>query len=283
MAAHRLSTRPVSTRSLLSRYGSLGPSLLQALAGAPLSIDGLRLVVPGSLAIRMSVLAGNVRMRAVLDAVLRPGATVVDVGANIGVIAACAAMRVGPSGRVVAIEPAEDNLAVLRENVHRNRLEQVTVVAGAAGRRRETRDLYVRGDVSAVNSFFPESCYGSVTSVTHVPVAPVDDLVSGEVALVKIDVEGAELDVLAGMPRLLAQPATRLIVEWHPALQRAAGYEADALPRALLDAGFLVHAVGHLRVRPLLAADVAHLTVHLLRAQRPVELFCVRPAADRRQ
>ena len=176
------------------------------------------------MSVRLSVVAGNARLCAVLDTVLRPGSTVIDVGANIGVIAAYAAMRVGSGGRVVAIEPAADNLQVLAENLRRNNLTNVSIVDAAGGRRRESRQFYLRGDVSAVNSLFPESCYSTVTATTEVRVAPVDDLVEGDADLVKIDVEGAELDVLAGMPRLLARRGIHLVVEWHPVLQQAAGY-----------------------------------------------------------
>jgi FkbM family methyltransferase len=263
---------------LLSRYVATSPSLVRAIRSDVIAWAGLELHIPGPFRIRASVLAGNVRMCALLDAVIRRGATVVDVGANIGVIAAYAARKVGSSGRVVAVEPAVDNVRVMRDNLRRNRLSGVSIVEGAAGRRRERRDFYLRGELSAVNSLFPESCYASVTQVATVDVAPLDDLVDGHADVVKIDVEGAELDVLGGMPRLLAQPGLNLIVEWHPRLQRDAGYEPGALPRTLLDAGFRVDAVGHLRSRSLQPRDIDSLGARLFRAKRPVELFARKPA-----
>jgi FkbM family methyltransferase len=266
----------ISGASMLAHYARLTPALVRAMRSDTVAVGGLHLRIPGSRTIRASVLAGNVRVRAIIDAVVRPGATVVDVGANIGVIAAFAACRVGAGGAVVAIEPAQDNLTVLRDNLRRNGFAHVRVVAGAAGRQRGKRELYLRGGISAVNSLFPESCYASVTGITSVEVVRVDDMVDRDVDLVKIDVEGAELDVLGGMPRLLAQPSIALIVEWHPTLQRAAGYEADGLPRMLLDAGFAVHAVGHTKSRELRRDTIDALADRLLRARRPVELFCVR-------
>ena len=261
---------------MLTRYAATLPPLAVAMLRDTVVIDGMRVRIPGPRAVRASVVLGNVRVRRLLDAVLRPGSTVVDVGANIGAIAVWAAARVGPGGAVIAIEPAEDNLMVLRENIRANALSQVRVVAGAAGRARESREFYLRGDVSAVNSLFPDSFYASVTNVVRVEVDRLDDIVPAGADLVKIDVEGAELDVLDGMPRLLASPAIRLIVEWHPVLQQAAGYAADALPRRLLDEGFSLEAVGHLRRGSLGSAGIAALADRLTASRRPVELFAFR-------
>ena len=268
-----MSRRVVSSARVLYRYLTLVPSLLRAIRSETTELAGLSLRIPGPVSVRLSVVAGNARLFAALDTVLRPGSTVIDVGANIGVITAYAAKRIGSAGRVVAIEPAADNLLVLAENLRRNNLTNVSIVDAAGGRRRESRQLYLRGDVSAVNSLFPESCYAKVTATTEVRVEPIDDLVEGGADLVKIDVEGAELDVLAGMPRLLAQRGIHLVVEWHPVLQQAAGYAADELPRMLLDGGFRLDAIGHLGSWPLNASDIPELASRLSRARRPVELF----------
>ena len=64
-----------------------------------------------------------------------------------------------------------------------------------------------------------------------------------------------------------------LIVEWHPTLQRMAGYAPDELPRWLLARGFRVRAVSHATERSLAAADLGHRTQRLMRLQRPVELL----------
>jgi FkbM family methyltransferase len=239
-------------------------------------VAGARVRIPGPLSIRLSVVAGNIRVHRLMDAAMFPGATVVDVGANIGYNTVYAARRVGPSGRVVAIEPAADNLSVLRDNLLANRIGNVVVQPVAAGRAHEVRDLFLRGEVSAVNSLFPESVYAEVTGVEPVRVAPLDDLVEVDPDLVKIDVEGAELDVLAGMTRLLGRSSIRLIVEWHPRLQQAAGFAPDALPRFLLDRGFTVQAGSHTHVAPLDAGGIDRVAARLSRSGRPVELVARR-------
>jgi FkbM family methyltransferase len=250
--------------------------LAQACVGTHVDVAGARVRIPGPLPIRISVVAGNIRVHRLMDAAIRPGATVVDVGANVGYNTVYASRRVGPTGRVVAIEPAADNIGVLRENVVTNGLDNVVVVPIAAGRAHEVRDFFLRGETSAVNSLFPESVYAAVTSVEQVRVAPLDDLVDVDPDLVKIDVEGAELDVLAGMTRLLGRSGVRLIVEWHPALQEAAGHAPDALPRLLLHHGLTVHAAWHTHVARLNAGDIGRVATRLRRAGRPVELIARR-------
>lgn len=244
--------------------------------GECVRVAGASLCVPGSRRIRLSVVAGNLRVHRLIDALARPGSTVVDVGANIGYNAVHAARRVGSGGRVVAVEPAPDNVAVLERNLAAARLSNVIVRPVAAGRHRGHRKLYLRGETSAVNSLYPQSCYASVTGVLDVPVERLDDLVDGDPDLVKIDVEGAELEVLEGMARLLRRPGLALIVEWHPALQRMAGYEPDALPRWLLSRGWMLHAASHLYTRPCTADNVPRMRERLLRAGRPVELVARR-------
>jgi FkbM family methyltransferase len=247
----------------------------QACAGSSVDLAGARVRIPGPLPIRLSVVLGNLRIQRLMDA-LSPGATVIDVGANIGYNTVYAARRVGPSGRVVAIEPAADNVAVLRENIAANNLPNVVVLPVAAGRGHEERTLFLRGDHSAVNSLFERSIYASVTGVEPVRVAPLDDLVDADVDLVKIDVEGAEVEVLLGMTRLLQLPRIRLIVEWHPRLQEAAGHTAGVLPRFLLERGFTLRAASHSRIVPLKPGEIDSLARRLHAAGRPVELVAAR-------
>lgn len=266
--------RPTETPwQFLRRY--VRPSL-QAALGDQVTLAGLRLHVPGPRIIRLSVAAGNVRFQRLCDAAVEPGATVVDVGANIGYNTIYAAHKVGPQGHVYAVEPAQDNLAVLYANLLANRMGNVAVLPFAAGRARELRAFYLRGDTSAVNSLFPENFYAPVTAAIQVAVAPLDDLVAEQPNLVKIDVEGAELEVLAGMERILTAPNLRLIVEWHPLLQQSAGFAPDALPQFLFDRGFQLYKLKGRSLQRLDIDALAALLPRLLRARRPVDLLAAR-------
>jgi FkbM family methyltransferase len=146
---------------------------------------------------------------------LRRGDTVLDVGAHIGLHSLTAARRLRElgGGRVIAVEPAPDSAAALRRAAVRNGLE-VDVVEAAAG----ARDGFVelRGDPR----YDPadagvRSRQGAGPTVARARVVALDDRLDGAgVDLVKIDVEGAEPDVLDGLRATLATGRVRaLIVE----------------------------------------------------------------------
>jgi FkbM family methyltransferase len=215
-------------------------------------------------------------MQCIMENNLRPGDTLVDVGANIGYNTLYAAHCVGPKGRVYAIEPAQDNLTILYANIFENDLRNVIVLPFAAGSEHEVKEFYLRGDVSAVNSLFHDNFYHPITQTSQVLTAPLDELIPDTPSLVKIDVEGGELEVLQGMPRLLANRALRLIVEWHPTLQQAAGHLPEALPHFLLELGFTLQVVTHTHRTSLSRTNIPSLTVQLLNHRNPVELFAYR-------
>lgn len=251
--------------------------VLQAIAHQHVTLEAMRLAVPGPLPYRLAAVMGNLRMQRLFDHLLQPGMTVIDVGANIGYNTCYAARCVGPNGRVYALEPAQDTLAVLYRNLFTNHLENVCVLPYAAGGHRRVQRFFLRGAISAVNSLFPDNFYAAVTEQVEVLTLPLDDLMlSSPPDLVKIDVEGAEIDVLQGMSRLMTAPGLRLIVEWHPTLQETAGYAPTALPRYLLERKWRLHAVSHLGCTRLSVTELPALTKRLLQKRSPVELLAVR-------
>jgi FkbM family methyltransferase len=141
-----------------------------------------------------------------VQAFLRPGMTFIDVGANIGYYTLIAARIVGASGSVHAFEPNGEVRARLVHNVHLNNFDQVHVhreaVTGQSG---EVR-FYVStwNENSGISSIIPGSALGEPTVV---PAVSLDDFVSrlpGQRAdLLKMDIEGAELEAIGGGRQLL--------------------------------------------------------------------------------
>jgi FkbM family methyltransferase len=164
---------------------------------------------------------------------VREGMTAVDVGAAVGLFSLTLARLVGSTGRVVAIEPAERNIQLLKKNVRRNGL-QVEVVCAAASCDNGVRDFFLT-DSSDSHAFFRHPLIAP-KSVVKVRTVRLDSLMS-ELDFLKVDVEGAELDVLAGAGSLLADHPP-LIIEWAPACQLAAGRTVHQLPDWLALAGY---------------------------------------------
>lgn len=119
---------------------------------------------------------------------------------------------VGSAGRVLAFEPTSETVSRLEENVRNNGLENVKVVQAALGRTSGDATLSVKDD-SAYNS----ADFGSAGSGIVVPVERLDDVWeregSPEISVIKVDVEGSELEVLAGASRVLRQSRPAVMVE----------------------------------------------------------------------
>lgn len=172
-----------------------------------------------------------------IDNVVGPGDTVVDAGANIGTYTLPLARLVGPRGRVVAIEPAPLAARRLAENIARNRLTQVDVVAAAVGRAVGQAEMSVDKDVSNTLAVGPGSF-----RVETVSVVTLDSLVGGErPSLVKLDVEGFEEEALHGASALLsAEDGPVVLVEITEHLLRRAGSSGDRVIDLLRGRGYIV-------------------------------------------
>jgi len=161
---------------------------------------------------------------------LKRGMVVIDVGAQVGYYTLLAAQCVGPQGRILAVEPAEENLKLLRGNVARARAAQVVIFPFAAGEREVVRKLNIT-DSSDSHGFYRHP-FAPTLRTELVQQLPLDALVDGRVDFVKIDVEGAEIEVLRGMSRITGENRhLKFVVEWNPACLEQAGYD----PATLID------------------------------------------------
>jgi len=176
---------------------------------------------------------------------LRPGLAVVDAGAHVGQYTLLASGLVGAEGRVIAFEPHPVLGQVLRRNVERAGCANVTVSPLALGRARGTADLGQHPpDNYGASSLRPGPDPSSTRqSRARVQVSTLDDYLAGagvpRVDLVKIDVEGAELDVIEGARRTLAaHPDVVLVVEFLRANAVRFGHTVEDLETGLRELGF---------------------------------------------
>jgi len=140
---------------------------------------------------------------ALFERLLRPGDTVLDVGAHVGLHALVAARAIGEAGSIYAFDPQPYNADRICRNAELNGLQNLTVVCAAAGE----RDGFLRVPFQSLRdrsrlSLAQAGPNDLVTSI-EVPIRRLDTFmrendVSGA-KLVKIDVEGYELEVIRGL------------------------------------------------------------------------------------
>jgi FkbM family methyltransferase len=171
---------------------------------------------------------------------LQPGMCVVDVGANVGYVSLLAARRVGPAGRVVAVEPSPPAADRLEVAVRENRIAQIQLFRCGLGRAAGETVLY---DPRPDNH--SPSMHGNPDNAGRtVPNRALDEVAESagldHIDLLKVDVEGYEPEVFAGAACLLATGRIRAILcELNAYWLSCSGATSEALYRELLGYGFI--------------------------------------------
>lgn len=201
----------------------------------------------------------------VLDRLLTPAMTFVDVGANRGEFTIFTAKRL-PHGRVLSFEPLPANYAELVHNIELNRLQNVTPFPIGLAETSRRQPLFISADETmhqswneGLGSLFA-SDYRAVELET-VELRTLDEVCSeaklDAIHSIKVDVEGAELHVLQGAVACLHRFRPMLILEMNAETFAAAGYSNQDVAELLTPFGYRLHAIDRCgRVQPL---ELAHL------------------------
>ena len=181
----------------------------------------------------------ELKKRLAFERIIQPGSIVYDIGANVGYFSLLAAVLVGPEGRVYAFEPLPRNVAYLLKHIKLNHIDNIQVFKAAVSN--------LSGE-----AFFD---LGASTAMGHlsesgeikVQLVCLDQMLeSGELQppdYMKVDVEGAEYDVLRGAPNLLKTYQPVLFLDTHHRqahhltinLLAELGYRFDILDEKPLD------------------------------------------------
>ena len=248
LQGHRFPSGTARSAVWLSAVVDVARQAIPALSSpAPLGLVGMT-VSTGDARFRARALTDDLyillpgREKDVHDAILdslRPGDTFVDVGANVGYYAVMAARRVGPTGRVIAVEGWPGTVQALRHNLALNGSHNVEVVEAA-----------VVGDPAVTRVGFQShpraSGLSRAVSSSDAPTVPATTLDwicrdLGQIRMMKIDIEGGEVTALEGASATLGK--TQSVVVETEELSKvaetlgAAGFEVGRL-------AFTTHLIG---------------------------------------
>lgn len=180
-------------------------------------------------------------VQAALAEHLHAGDTFFDIGGNVGFFTVIGARLVGPAGHVYVFEPVPENAATIRRNLALNHFEHVTLFEKAVAQASGEAALHVSsysGGAALASVGEPPELKETIT----VSLVSIDDLVAQQVVrpptVVKIDVEGAELDVLRGMAHTLQTFKPVIIYEIDDGAEEPFRAKCDACARLLQAADY---------------------------------------------
>lgn len=174
---------------------------------------------------------------------LKNGDVVIDVGANFGYYTTLASVLVGNSGRVIAFEPSPLAYDSMRDMILNSESQNIELINGGLGSKKEFVDLYL----PHADNLYSPSMFQSDPSFSKikVPIDTLDDFATEnnvtKIDLIKIDVEGNELEVIRGMTRLLKERRVRnIICEFNSGWLKRSGASPSKLLNTILEAGFVI-------------------------------------------
>jgi FkbM family methyltransferase len=201
--------------------------------------------------------------RAKLFSLAHQGATVIDVGANVGECTLNFARHVGTKGSVLALEPDPVVRAKLQRNVALNPFANIEIVPLALGAEPGRLELSTVAPSNRGGNRILERPVGEHVTVQVVPLDQMlEERPVARVDLIKIDVEGFELNVLKGAKRTIERFRPTLFVEVSDGNLRASGTSARELVQLMKDHGYrLRHAEDDSAVSPDDSFDGRHFDV----------------------
>lgn len=181
---------------------------------------------------------------ALFKRIVKPGMTVIDIGAHIGYFTRLFSEHVKTNGRVYAFEADDENFILLEQNTRmlKNVTREKLALTDTVGR----TDFYHYDDKSGAHSTLPNVPLPFLKKKVTVNASTLDSWVARNgirrVDIIKMDIEGGESAALRGMRETLAR-TNIFVTEFAPAWIEAAGHTPREFLRSIEDAGFSISAI----------------------------------------
>jgi FkbM family methyltransferase len=163
---------------------------------------------------------------------VKPGMQIIDIGAHIGLFSACSSQLTGPTGKIICFEPTPGTYSILKETLRLNHCANVTAVQAAVSNKEGNATFYVSSMAGCNSNSLVENKWGGEPVGYDVQLVTIDSIGSNNSIkpdLIKIDAEGAELDVLKGGVRTFKDHKPVLILGLHPEFIKQKGDSLEAI------------------------------------------------------
>lgn len=131
--------------------------------------------------------------------IIKPGDTVIDAGANIGFFSVIMSKLVGSTGHVIAVEPDRRNLAKLRKNLDINNCHNALITGSPLTAKPGERKFYLHGENGTSTLYDGLQNNGGLVEVQTLKTTTLTEIIGKQrPKLIKLDVEGAELEAMRG-------------------------------------------------------------------------------------
>lgn len=183
---------------------------------------------------------------------LKRGDVFYDIGANVGFLSLLGARSVGPEGHVYSFEPQPSVVALLAHNLRQNGFSNYDIIEAAVSDHGGHARLELAADRSGEARLGADGGEPLADGIAHTGLAldarlvTLDELDLPPAALIKIDVEGAEQQVLRGMTRVMREHRPTLIIEIHD-------HQGPSVEAILTESGYRIEVLNDDGMRHLLA------------------------------
>ena len=184
---------------------------------------------------------------------VKPGMHIIDIGAHLGLFSVCSSQLTGPTGKIICFEPTPGTFAVLKDTLRLNHCDNVIALPAAVSDKEGTATFYVSETAGCNSNSLVKNKPGKELSGYEVRLVTIDSIVAEynlQPSLIKIDAEGAELDVLKGGIKTFKDHKPLLILGLHPAFIVQKGDSLEAIFNLLSASGYRVNMEGKFLTKP---------------------------------
>ena len=185
-----------------------------------------------------------------LKAALEPGMSVLDIGANIGYYSVMMGRLVGDQGKVYAVEPSASNFDLLKINLGLNGLNELVETFNVGISNETGEGDFFESERSNWHTFYPQVHTGTETESLvggksiRVPVITIPEFLKGKrsIDLIRMDVEGFEVEILTGLLPLLEDESfgPKILFEVHQPRYDDNEHDMRGILGAMFEAGYRV-------------------------------------------